>query len=556
LSQPSPKSAGPGASDAVTALAITENIPVGTYVMALGLDHPPRFTFVSDRWLRMLQLERQAVLADPSLAFQRIHPDDWAPFTALHELVVAEVKPLFWEGRLLVHGVTSWVRIESIPRPNPAGGTIWEGVMVDITSQQQSKQELERERALLHTVLSHIDAHVYMKDRLGRYLYANPSAQRLLTGGAADVRGRSDFDFLPAEVAAAIRQVDEQVLRLGVPSFTEETLPARHGGGERVFLSQKLPYRQPGQPDGLIGFSTDITELRRAYMQLAESEEHYRLLAENMSDVVFRLDGEGRILWVSPSLTAALGWQPEEWIGRLGIEFLPHRGESETFRQNVARLLAGENGVRARDEVFARDGSIHWVETQADPYRNACGEIEGIVSSFRLIDEQVATEKQLQHLATTDGLTGIANRRHLELLVNHEMERGERTGESASLILCDIDNFKAINDLYGHHVGDQVLVDFSRRILRQVRRCDAFGRWGGEEFLLLLPSTGRDAALALAQLLCQGIAASDFSPVGTVTASFGVAQHRPQESQDAWLQRLDAALYAAKAAGRNGVHAA
>jgi diguanylate cyclase (GGDEF)-like protein len=178
------------------------------------------------------------------------------------------------------------------------------------------------------------------------------------------------------------------------------------------------------------------------------------------------------------------------------------------------------------------------------------------VSSFRLIDEQVATEKQLQHLATTDGLTGIANRRHLELLVNHEMERGERTGEPASLILCDIDNFKAINDLYGHHVGDQVLVDFSRRILRQVRRCDAFGRWGGEEFLLLLPSTGRDAALALAQLLCQGIAASDFSPVGTVTASFGVAQHRPQESQDAWLQRLDAALYAAKAAGRNGVHAA
>ncbi len=529
---------------------------MGTYVMALSPDHPLRFTFVSDRWLRMLQLERQAVLADPSLVFQRIHPDDRAPFTALHEQVVAEARPLFWEGRLSVHGVTSWVRIESIPRPNPAGGTIWEGVMVDITSQQQARQELERERALLHTVLSQIDAYVYMKDRQGRYLYANSCAQRALTGGIADVRGRRDADFLPAEVAAAIRQVDEQVLRLGVPRLCEETIPDRLGGGERVFLSQKLPYRQPGQPDGLIGFSTDITELRRAYQQLAESEEHYRLLSQNMSDVVFLLDAEGRILWVSPSLIAALGWQPEEWIGRLGIDFLPQHGESEAFRQNVARLLAGESGVRARDEVFARDGAIHWVETQADPYRNDRGEIEGIVSSFRLIDQQVATEKQLQHLATTDGLTGIANRRHLDLLVNQELERVARYGETTSLILCDIDNFKAINDVHGHHIGDQVLVDFSRRILRQVRQCDTFGRWGGEEFLLLLPATRRDAALALAQHLCQAIATSRFPPVGTVTASFGVAEHLPRESQVAWLQRLDAALYAAKAAGRNGVHAA
>lgn len=535
--------------------SITENIPVGTYVLACGLDGSPRFTFVSDRWLAMLQLQRETVLADPSLAFEPFHPDERAAFTALHEQVVAEKRPLYWEGRIVVQGLTRWVRIESIPRPGPDGSTIWEGVMVDITSQQQALDALEQERTLLNTVLSHVSAHVYMKDSQGRYLYANPCAQRQLGSGPGGVLGRSDEELLPAEVAASVRQVDEQVLRLGLPCFCQEMLPDP-SGTERIFLSEKLPYRQPGQPDCLIGFSTDITEMRSAYQQLAESEEHFRLLAENVSDVVFRLSPEGRILWVSPSLTAALGWLPEEWIGRLGTDFLVHQGQAEQFRENSRRLRNGECCVRARDEVRARDGSIHWVETQAGPYRNARGEIDGSVSSFRLIDQQVAIEKQLQQLAITDDLTGIANRRHLDALLDRGIERADYYNEPHSLILCDIDYFKAINDQHGHHTGDRVLIDFSRHVQLLLRRSDVFGRWGGEEFLILLPQADLDAAHSLAQKLCRKIAASRFSPVGRVTASFGVAERRPREDKDAWLRRVDAALYTAKGAGRNRVHRA
>lgn len=540
------------ATAATAALAITENIPVGTYVLELPAEGPPRFTFVSERWLRMLDLEREAVLADPSLAFERFHPDERSDFNCLHDQAVAERKPLFWEGRILVRGITSWVRIESIPRPDSAGGTIWEGVMVDITSQQQARQELEQKRALLNTVLSHINAQVSLKDHQGRYLYANPCALLQLGLPLRAVRGRSDADLLPQEEAARIRAVDEQVVRLGEPCLYQETLPDP-AGGERVVLSEKLPYRQPGQADGVIGFSTDITELRQAYLQLAESEEHFRLLAENVTDVVFRLDGEGRILWVSPSLTRMLGWRPEEWVGHLGTEFLPHRGEAEPYRANIRRLRAGEKSVRARDEVLARDGSIHWVETEAGPYRNGRGEVEGLVASFRLIDQQIATEKQLQHLATTDGLTGIANRRQIEALLNHAIQRSDRYDEPLSLILMDLDHFKGINDRYGHQGGDQVLIHFCSCILQQLRRSDAFGRWGGEEFLLLLPQTGRDAALQLAHKLCRHLASTPLPPAGEVTASFGVAEHRQQESIDALLGRVDGALYAAKAGGRNGV---
>jgi len=414
--------------------------------------------------------------------------------------------------------------------------------------------EPEPEPLLLHTVLSHIDALVYVKDREGCYLYANHAAERRLNPGGDGVLGRRDADLLPADVVAAIRQVDEQVFRLGAPCCYEQSLPDG-AGPARVYLTNKLLYRQPGQPDRLIGFSTDITELRSATKQLTASEEHFRLLAANSTDVVFRLSHEGRILWVSPSLTTALGWRPEQWIGHLGTEFLVHSGASDTYRANMATLAAG-GSTRARDQVIASDGSIHWVETLASPYRNASGQLDGIVASFRTIDQQVAAEQQLQLLATTDGLTGIANRRHLDVLIGQAIQRADRYGEALCLILCDIDNFKAINDQHGHHSGDQLLITFSARIQQQLRSSDAFGRWGGEEFLLLVPHCSADAGLSLARQLRELVAANPFPQAGRVTASFGVAERLPQEPEEAWLQRVDAALYAAKAAGRNQVRGA
>jgi len=142
------------------------------------------------------------------------------------------------------------------------------------------------------------------------------------------------------------------------------------------------------------------------------------------------------------------------------------------------------------------------------------------------------------------------------VLIGQAIQRADRYGEALCLILCDIDNFKAINDQHGHHSGDQVLITFSARIQQQLRSSDAFGRWGGEEFLLLVPHCSADAGLSLARQLRELVAANPFPQAGRVTASFGVAERLPQEPEEAWLQRVDAALYAAKAAGRNQVRGA
>ena len=131
-----------------TAYELTVNIPVGTYVLEFDASGNPRFTFTSERWLGMLDLRRDAVLADPSLPFHAVHPDDREGFQQLNARVFAHKERFYWEGRIVVRGETRWVTIESIPRDHPNGGTVWEGVMIDITGRKTAEADLARARDL------------------------------------------------------------------------------------------------------------------------------------------------------------------------------------------------------------------------------------------------------------------------------------------------------------------------------------------------------------------------------------------------------------------------
>jgi diguanylate cyclase (GGDEF)-like protein len=160
--------------------------------------------------------------------------------------------------------------------------------------------------------------------------------------------------------------------------------------------------------------------------------------------------------------------------------------------------------------------------------------------------------KELGELARTDRLTGLCNRRSFEDRIDAEMEHARRHAADTSLVLLDIDNFKRINDQHGHLLGDRVLVEVGQLLANTLRRCDLVARWGGEEFVLMLPSTNLRDATDLAERLREKIAAADFS-VGHITASMGVGQYRSTDTFATWFKRIDTALYAAKKQGRNRV---
>jgi two-component system cell cycle response regulator len=172
--------------------------------------------------------------------------------------------------------------------------------------------------------------------------------------------------------------------------------------------------------------------------------------------------------------------------------------------------------------------------------------------------ELLEVNERLRYMSQTDGLTGLDNRRHLNERIDEMFQHAQRLNEPFSLVMCDLDKFKSVNDTYGHQAGDEVLKQLAKILKDEAREIDRVGRYGGEEFMLLLPGTVLDAAVTFAERVRKTIEAHTFTfDGGTLqrTASFGVSglPHPKVDQSDALVRTADDALYVAKEAGRNRV---
>ncbi len=162
-------------------------------------------------------------------------------------------------------------------------------------------------------------------------------------------------------------------------------------------------------------------------------------------------------------------------------------------------------------------------------------------------------EKELKKIVYTDYLTGIYNRKKGEEVLEFEILRAKRFYHPLSIIMFDIDNFKKINDTYGHDVGDYVLITIAKLVKNSIRRIDTFVRWGGEEFLIILPETDINGAKTTAEVIKMKIENYEFETVEKVTASFGLSELHPEDSLFSLIKRADEALYIAKKSGKNKI---
>lgn len=313
----------------------------------------------------------------------------------------------------------------------------------------------------------------------------------------------------------------------------------------------------------LLGASAALVALWFARRRLGIGRPVARsAVVEVMEDAVLVLDRRARVLDLNRAAEAhgfAFGQTVPRQLSAVWLKALNRRGrepirshrvtlpgasegaEVRTFEATVSTL--GPSAGRPRGVLVLRD------VTEQEQMRQ---EVEEAGSALQ------AANAELERLANTDPLTGLANRRHLLARLEEEVQRTQRYGRTLSLVLLDLDHFKEVNDRYGHPAGDEVLRGVAGALRGASRGVDLAGRIGGEELVLLLPETEIEGAHAVAIRLRAEIESLEFSRGGearwTVTASFGVAGARGEgASADDLVRDADAALYRAKAEGRNRV---
>ncbi|NDC64828.1 MAG: sensor domain-containing diguanylate cyclase, partial [Planctomycetia bacterium] len=405
--------------------------------------------------------------------------------------------------------------------------------------------QLDCLQATLAGLLDPLTLMVPVRDAAGHvvdftYAVTNPAACDWIGTDRDRLRGRRLLETFPEVGSTGLMRPFADTAETGRPAIIDDFPFPRHGVGTRWMDIRAV------RVEGWVCFVwRDVTERHVTVERLARSEELFRLLAENSTDVVVRIGADDRILWVSPSVTPVLGWKAADWVGRTGTEFLATEESLGQFVRDRARVAAGQ-GVVSRTRIRTAAG-FAWVEIHTSPYRTSEGRIDGMVASLRVVDAEVRMAEALERRARTDDLTGLLNRKEaldqLAALV-------ARHADGVAVLWCDIDRFKGVNDSLGHAAGDAVLATLGERIRECLRTpADVGGRIGGDEVLVILDEVrDLDDAVAVAERLRRRAAEPIPFDAGTITAtlSIGVALALRDEGLDALLARADDAMYRAK----------
>ncbi len=309
---------------------------------------------------------------------------------------------------------------------------------------------------------------------------------------------------------------------------------------------------------------------------LHASEALYRSLAEDTQDVLWRTDSRLLVTYISPSDERLRGFKAHEVLGHHAFEMFTEAGVAQVkalMHQSQQDRTAGNPDQFASFEVQHRckDGRLIWGEVLSRPELDAQGAIVGYHGITREITRRKLLEDQVRQLAFYDPLTQLANRRLLDDRLGQALAAGKRTGSFGALMFLDLDNFKPLNDVHGHAVGDLLLVEVASRLRACVRQVDTVSRFGGDEFVVLVgeltadPAQSKQQARALADKIRLKLAepyrltvVHDDAPAKLVehhcSASIGLAVFNgAHTAQDEVLKAADAAMYQAKEAGRNSV---
>ncbi len=427
---------------------------------------------------------------------------------------------------------------------------------VMLSRRDRTKDLVKKQSAAIETSLDGIA--LYNRD--GEYVYVNQAY--------ASINGYTTPDELTGKTFkdAYDERERERMEQVCFPALEKNgqwrgELIAKRKNGSTYYQEASVALLEDG---GRVCIIRDITWRKRSEERLRRSEGFLNMIFYSVRDPFCIFDAEFHIIRVNRAYAMLKNKRDDELIGRKCYEVFENRNAvCESCVVNKS-FLSKEPCVKEK-KVTTGEGVSIWVEIYTYPIVDENGNITHVMEYTRDITERKKAEdvkhrliERLEHLSKTDSLTGLTNRRALTESLIYEMDRAKRYGSDLSLILCDIDSFKAINDTYGHDAGDRTLQLISETLKTQLRKADIAGRYGGDEFMLILPETSLAGAENLADKLLALVRATALPVPGgravPLSISIGVAGLKTSDGTiDTIIKRADKALYSSKQRGRNCV---
>jgi len=386
------------------------------------------------------------------------------------------------------------------------------------------------------------------------------------------------FSIVNPDDRERVRQATDRALRL-VPGFREHFRITSKDGKTLWILGYGQLVRLPDQSVRMLGMNMEVTDWVEA---LEASEARFSATFEQAAVGIAHVDIDGRWLNVNRRCCEIVGYSREELLKLTFFELI-HPADLNSDRALIRQLLSGERSSYSVEKRYYTKGKrVVWANLTVSLVRRGDGSpdyfiavIEDITARMRIkaqrdemievLEERVRERTaELEKLSMTDALTDVANRRRLDEQMELEWDRAVRSNKPVSIVIIDIDHFKELNDSLGHGPADNALIAFAAELKQIARRpADLIARYGGDEFVLVLPETGPDGAICIAEQVQAAVHRLDLanpgSPIATrMTVSQGVATAWPAKKGNSGNLMLEAdrALYRAKQAGRNCISAA
>lgn len=567
---------------------ILNTIPAMLYDYVLNPDNSSTFIYVGPKCYDILELTENELLADADLFWALVHPDDLQRLKS--EDVTANQRRDFFSSEVRIRtrsGCLKWIQISSSPNTAAPGElVIWSGFMLDITERKQVEEALRESESHYRSIvkelqerelelkkiqeLSHVGSWEWdiVRDEFSGSdeayrIFSIPLGEKLPLANLLDKIYSEDRERFQLEVMKMLAgEVPEFHFRIidkdGKIKWIESTANA-------FFDTDNRPYKA-------MGLTKDITERKQAEEALYKSEAHIRTLVNAIPDMIWLKNENGVFLSCNSVFEKLLGAKEADIVGKTDYDFVD-KELADFFRENDRRAICTGNSSSNEEWLTFADGGYHGLfETIKTPLYDKRGSLIGVLGIARDITQRKLLEEQVREAAFHDPLTHLANRNLMEDRLSQMMAASKRSGLYGAVIFLDLDNFKPLNDTYGHNVGDLLLIEVANRLLSCVREMDTVARFGGDEFVIMLSELDVDKtksilqveavaekiriALSAPYILCiKSEEKTDATVEHSCSASMGATLFINHEvAQDEVLRQADLAMYQAKDAGRNKVY--